>query len=110
MYEVKLVLCEAEYDGFIERHPESKPTIYTTWNGWESPVWMNRVQLEAFIKGQQIYLSEGGCIDDWMIEGETVVIKEFECNEETYEIKPRVIDGVKYWDVSFGYVWELADD
>jgi hypothetical protein len=110
MYKVKLLLVESQYDGYISREPGSEITRHNTWNGWESPVWMNREQLEAFIKGQQEYKREGGCIDDWSMEGETVVIKEFECSEGKYEIMPNLIDGVKYWDVSFGYVWELADD
>ena len=71
---------------------------------------MNREQVNAFIKGQQEYKRQGGCIDDWSMEGDTVVIEVFECDEETYELTPTEIDGVKYWDVSFGYVWELADD
>lgn len=110
MYKVKLLLVEAEYDGYIVREPSSERTRHNTWNGWEAPVWMNREQVSAFIKGQQEINRECGCIDDWSMEGETVVVKVFECNEETYELTPKMIDGVKYWEVSFGYCWELADD
>lgn len=110
MYKVKLLLVGIEYDGFIGRDPNSQRTRHNTWNGWEAPVWMNRSQVEAFVKGQQQYKREGACIDDWSIEGDTVFIKEFECDEEIYDLSPTEIDGVKYWNVSFGYCWELADD
>lgn len=109
MYRVKLILVEDEHDGYIRRNPKEPRTRHNTWNGWEAPVWMNREQVEAFIKWQQQYKREGGCIDDWSIEGDTITIKAFEMEDE-YDLTPTEIGGVKYWEVSFGYCWELASD
>lgn len=113
MYKVNLCLGSPEYEwqGFIKRDPASQRSNHNTWNGWESPVYMNRKQVEAFIEGQKQLKLSGACVDDWSMEGDIITVTtelknliEMGCREQ-YDDEENACN---MWEVSFGYCWELS--
>lgn len=97
---------------------------YSRWNGWYRPL-IAEHDMEHFINGVNMdfktHLEEYGMGDHWEIRnGKVFAVHREQCDDEViteeYEEEPITINGVKYYDVSNGYVWicqerrELLED